>query len=243
MFSLLILSIPVGFLGSLTGLGGASILIPLLVSFGIPVKEAIASAMVSIIATSSGSASSYVREGIANVKVAMYLEMFTIMGAILGATITTIITPVYLYFFFAAFLTTSFLKLKRTGKDHLPPSEVQDRISNWLELQGSYFDEAKKQIIEYRVNHAFLGGIGMFVAGLAAGMLGIGAGAFKVTVSGKHPQDSTKSIEQHKQFHYRYDGFSRNQRLPPIESPQYYFDGPSGHRDNHWINCWGKGIE
>jgi uncharacterized membrane protein YfcA len=76
MISLLILSIPVGFLGSLTGLGGASILAPLLVLFGIPVKEAIASAMVSIIATSSGSASSYVREGIANVRIAMYLEMF-----------------------------------------------------------------------------------------------------------------------------------------------------------------------
>jgi len=182
MFSLLILSIPVGFLGSLTGLGGASILVPLLVSFGIPVKVAIASAMVSIIATSSGSASSYVKQGIANVKIAMYLEMFTIVGAILGATITTIITPVYLYFFFAAFLTTSFMKLKRKGIDHLPPSVVQDRISNWLELQGSYFDEAKKQIIEYRVNHALFGGIGMFVAGLAAGMLGIGAGAFKVTV-------------------------------------------------------------
>jgi uncharacterized membrane protein YfcA len=182
MFYLLILSIPVGFLGSLTGLGGASILVPLLVLFGIPVKEAIASAMVSIIATSSGSASSYVREGIANVRIAMYLEMFTIVGAILGATITTLIAPVYLYFFFVAFLTTSFMKLKRTGMAHFPPSETQDRISDWLGLQGSYFDEAKKQIIEYRVNHALLGGIGMFVAGLAAGMLGIGAGAFKVTV-------------------------------------------------------------
>jgi uncharacterized membrane protein YfcA len=137
---------------------------------------------VSIIATSSGSASSYVREGIANVKIAMYLEMFTIVGAILGATITTIIAPVYLYFFFVAFLTTSFMKLKRRAIDHLPTSWVQDRISNWLELQGSYFDEAKKQIIEYRVNHALLGGMGMFVAGFAAGMLGIGAGAFKVTV-------------------------------------------------------------
>ena len=110
MLSLLLISIPVGFLGALTGLGGASILIPILVSFGIPVKEAIASGMVAIIATSSGSASSYVKEGIANVKVAMYLEMFTIVGAIAGATITTVIPSVYLYFFFAAFLSTSFLK-------------------------------------------------------------------------------------------------------------------------------------
>jgi len=180
MISLLFLSVPVGFLGALTGLGGASILVPLLVLLGIPVKEAIASCMVTIIATSSGSASSYVREGIANVKVAFYLEMFTTVGAIVGATITTLISPIYLYFFFAAFLTTSFLKFREGVKEH--PYEDQDRISRWLELHGSYFDEAKGQLVEYKIRNALLGGIGMFIAGLAAGMLGIGAGAFKVTV-------------------------------------------------------------
>jgi hypothetical protein len=72
MFSLLLMSIVIGFLGALTGLGGASILIPILVFFGIPVKEAIASGMVAIIATSSGSAASFVRDRITNVKVAMW---------------------------------------------------------------------------------------------------------------------------------------------------------------------------
>lgn len=182
MISLLLISIPVGFLGALTGLGGASILVPLLVLFGIPVKEAIASCMVTIIATSSGSASSYVREGIANLKVAFYLEMFTTVGAILGATITTLIAPTYLYFFFAAFLMTSFLKFREGVKGHFIPSEDQDTFSRWLELHGNYFDEAKGQLVEYKIRHAFLGGVGMFIAGLAAGMLGIGAGAFKVTV-------------------------------------------------------------
>jgi uncharacterized membrane protein YfcA len=182
MISLLLISIPIGFLGSLTGLGGASILVPLLVMLGVPVKEAIASAMVTIIATSSGSASSYVKEGITNVKVAMYLEMFTTVGAILGATITTIIAPVYLYFFFAAFLTTSFVRWKGAEKDGFAPLKDQDNLSKWLELEGSYFDEARKETVQYRVNNVLLGGMGMFVAGLAAGMLGIGAGAFKVTV-------------------------------------------------------------
>ena len=98
----------VGFLGSLTGLGGASIITPLLVLSGIPVKEAIASAMVAIIATSSGSAASYVKARLANVRMAMFLEMFTITGAIIGATITTIISPVFLYFFFAAFYAPLF---------------------------------------------------------------------------------------------------------------------------------------
>jgi uncharacterized protein len=182
MISLLLISLPVGFLGALTGLGGASILIPILVSLGVPVKEAIASGMVTIIATSSGSAASYVREGIANVKVAMYLEMFTMIGAIAGATITTKIAPIYLYFFFAAFLATSFLKLRRGMTTNSVSPGHQDRLAEWLELHGSYFDEATRETIVYRVDRAFLGGLGMMVAGLAAGMLGIGAGAFKVTV-------------------------------------------------------------
>jgi uncharacterized membrane protein YfcA len=182
MFSIILISIPIGFLGSLTGLGGASILVPVLVSLGIPVKEAIASGMVTIIATSSGSASSYVREGIVNVKVAMYLEMFTIVGAIGGATLTTLIAPVYLYFFFIAFLATSFLKFKGTYKKALLLPARQDKVSKWFELYGNYFDEATGTTIRYRVNNALLGGAGMLAAGLAAGMLGIGAGAFKVTV-------------------------------------------------------------
>jgi uncharacterized membrane protein YfcA len=182
MALLAVLSILVGFLGSLTGLGGASILIPVLVLFGVPVKEAIASGMVAIIATSSGSASSYVREHITNIRVAMYLEMFTITGAIAGATITTIIHPTYLYFFFAAFLLTSFFKFKESITREFVPSVSQDRLSRWLELHGSYYDEYTKQTVEYKVTNAAAGGAGMLVAGLAAGMLGIGAGAFKVMV-------------------------------------------------------------
>lgn len=180
--SLGLISILVGFLGSLTGLGGASILIPILVFFGVPVKEAIASAMVAIIATSSGSASSYLRERITNVRVAMYLEVFTITGAIAGATITTIIHPTYLYFFFAVFLLTAFIRFRRSLREEFVPAERQDRISRWLQLNGSYFDESTKKVVEYRATNALLGGAGMLVAGLAAGMLGIGAGAFKVTV-------------------------------------------------------------
>lgn len=178
---LALISIAVGFVGALTGLGGASILIPILVLLGVPVKEAIASSMVAIIATSSGSAISFVRERLVNIKIAMYLEMFTISGAIIGATVTTIIDPVYLYFFFAAFLFTSFLNIRNTMCDFLP-AKSQDRLSRWLELKGSYYDQCTKQLVDYRATNALLGGAGMLVAGLAAGMLGIGAGAFKVTV-------------------------------------------------------------
>jgi len=180
--SLSLISVLIGFLGSLTGLGGASILIPILVLLGVPVKEAIAAGMVSIIATSSGSAASYVRDRITNIKIAMYLEMFTITGAIAGATITAVIAPQYLYFFFAAFLLTSFISLRHPAAESAPAPTNQDNVSRWLNLKGSYFDEAKRRVIEYRATNALWGGLGMVIAGLAAGMLGIGAGAFKVTV-------------------------------------------------------------
>ncbi len=180
MPGLFLISVGVGVIGALTGLGGASILVPILVLFGIPVKEAIASGMVAIIATSSGSAVSHLRERIANIKVAMYLQVFTIAGAIVGATITTLIPPAYLYFFFAAFLTTSFARPKAPSVRNA--SIDQDGLSKALGLGGSYYDEALRERVEYKVHNALLGGGGMFAAGLAAGMLGIGAGAFKVTV-------------------------------------------------------------
>jgi hypothetical protein len=185
MATLLLISIAVGLIGSLTGLGGASILTPILVFAGFPVKEAVACGMVAIIATSSGSASSFVKERIANVKLAMYLEMFTIIGAITGATITVLIAPVFLYFLFAAFLLTSFINFRSSLKEAYAPPEKQDRLSKWLGIEGSYYDKAHDKVVKYKGTNSLLGGLGMFVAGIAAGMLGIGAGAFKVIVHEK----------------------------------------------------------
>jgi uncharacterized membrane protein YfcA len=185
MLTLLLISILVGLLGALTGLGGASILTPILVYLGIPIQEAIACGMVAIIATSSGSASAFVKERIANLRLAMYLEMFTIVGAIVGATITVIISPVFLYFLFAAFLLTSFINIRGSFKQEYCPPLTQDRLSKWLKLEGIYFDKSKNKIVKYRATNSLLGGTGMFIAGIAAGMLGIGAGAFKVIVHEK----------------------------------------------------------
>ncbi len=179
---ILLISIPAGFLGALTGLGGASIMIPVLVALGVPIKYAIAAGMVTIIATSSGSASSYVRERITNVRAAMYLEMFTITGAIIGATITSFIAPKLLFFFFAAFLITSFYGVRSHLQEEVPTDVKQDNLAKWLGLKGSYYDQALGREISYKITRPALGGVGMLVAGLAAGMLGIGAGAFKVSI-------------------------------------------------------------
>ncbi len=181
--TVLVLSILAGGLGALTGLGGGSILIPVLAALGVPIQYAIAASMVAIIATSSASAASYVRHRLSNVRAAFYLEMFTITGAIVGATITTLIEPRLLYFFFAAFLTTSFFGIHRhSGDSPADANMVQDRAARWLGLEGSYYDEALGREVPYKMTRPLLGGAGMFIAGLAAGMLGIGAGAFKVSV-------------------------------------------------------------
>ncbi|GBC69408.1 hypothetical protein HRbin01_01106 [archaeon HR01] len=177
----LAISFLAGLIGSITGLGGASITTPLLTLMGIPIKNAIAAGLITIIATSSGSAASYVRRGLSDVKAAMYLEMFTIVGAIIGATITLYIAPRLLYFFFAAFLLTSFLGMRRITD--MPPSDVeQDKAARWLGLTGSYYDERLGREVSYRLTKPILAGGGMLVAGIAAGMLGIGAGAFKVSI-------------------------------------------------------------
>jgi uncharacterized protein len=146
MISLGGISVLVGFVGALTGLGGGSILIPIMAVTGIPLKEAIVAGMVSIIATSSGSAATFVRHRISNIKIAFYLEMFTISGAIIGAIITSIIAPVYLYFFFAVFLMTSFLRIREYSREFVMAPN-QDRVSRWLRLEGSYCDTARNQVV------------------------------------------------------------------------------------------------
>jgi uncharacterized membrane protein YfcA len=171
-----------GLLGSLVGLGGGFIMIPVLVLLGVPVKYAIAASMVTIIATSSGSAASFVKNSIANIKAGMFLEMFTIVGAIIGATITSAIAEKVLYFVFAGILLTSFLALRRARAPAEGAAVVQDKLAKSLELEGSYFDENLGREVSYKMTKPLLGGVGMFVAGIAAGMLGIGAGAFKVSV-------------------------------------------------------------
>jgi uncharacterized membrane protein YfcA len=177
----LLLSVLAGFIGSLLGLGGALILTPILVYFGVDIKSAIGASMVAIIATSSGSASSYVRNGFSNIRVAFFLELFTSVGAIAGAVVTAYVAPTFLYFFFAVFLASSFYALRGSlGNSH--PREVQqDELSRTLKLEGT-FQDRNGEVISYKVTKPLLAGPGMFVAGLAAGMLGIGGGAFKTVI-------------------------------------------------------------
>ena len=179
---LFLVSIVAGFVGSMSGMGGGVVLIPVLTFFGMDIKHAIAVSIVSVIATSSGSASAYVRDRLTNLKVGMFLEMFTIVGALAGAAITLVSGRRFLFILFGIVLLSSWIALFRQRNEGWRPAARQDVFSRWLELEGSYYDRSVRQVIVYHGARAYLGGPLMFGAGLIAGLLGIGAGALKVLI-------------------------------------------------------------
>ncbi|MEZ0290631.1 MAG: sulfite exporter TauE/SafE family protein [Sulfolobales archaeon] len=179
---ILLISFIAGFIGSLTGLGGASIITPILVGLGYPIKYSIANAMMSVIATSAGSSAAYVRDRLTNPRAAMYLEVFTIIGGLIGAYITLITPAVYLYFFFAIFLSIMLILSRLISESSHVESDDLDRFSRWLGIEGEYYEPSLKRDIRYSVRRAYLGGPMMIIAGIAAGALGIGAGAFKTAI-------------------------------------------------------------
>ena len=175
-------SILAGFVGAMAGMGGGVVLIPALTLLGLDIKHAIAVSILSVIATSSGSASAYVRDHITNLKVGMFLEMFTILGALAGAAITLASSPRPLYLAFGGVLLASWLALLAAGHQTWQSPQSQDAFSRWLELEGSYPDQALGKTIYYKARRAYFGAPLMFGAGVIAGLLGIGAGAVKVLI-------------------------------------------------------------
>ena len=179
---LLLVSVVAGFIGAMGGMGGGVVLIPTLTFFGLDIKHAIALSILSVIATSSGAASAYVRDRITNLKIGMFLEMFTMVGALVGAAITVVSDQRFLFLLLGLVLLASWVALwKQHDRPYQTPAH-QDRLSRWLELKGAYHDQSEDRTIKYRATHAAWGGSLMFGAGLVAGLLGIGAGALKVLI-------------------------------------------------------------
>ena len=175
-------SLLAGGLGSLLGLGGGIIVVPVLtLLLHVNIRYAIGASIVSVIATSSGAAAAYVRERMSNLRVAMLLEIGTTTGALSGAFIAGRVDVRWLYLIFGAMLAYSAIMMFRhrhegTGDRPVPP----DRLSDRLRLHGSYFDQAEGRQIDYRVTRAPFGLALMYVAGVVSGLLGIGSGALKV---------------------------------------------------------------
>ena len=167
-----------GMLGSLTGLGGGVVIVPLLtLVFGVDIRYAIGASLVSVIATSSGAAAAYLQEGYSNMRVGMFLEIATTVGAVSGAFLggylrTSIIAIVFgVVLLYSAYTTT---REEANVVAGLPP----DRIATALRLDGSYPTEDGPK--SYHVRNVPWGFGLMYVAGVLSGLLGIGSGAVKV---------------------------------------------------------------
>jgi uncharacterized protein len=167
-----------GFLGSLTGLGGGVIVVPLLtLGFGVDLKYAVGAALVSVIATSSGSASAYVKEGYTNIRIGMLLEVGTTFGALTGAYISALIPKSAIAIVFGiVLLFSAYLALRKQHDSGYtgPPDKLAER----LRLDGT--QPSKEGPQPYRVTNVPGGFSLMFGAGLLSALLGIGSGAIKV---------------------------------------------------------------
>lgn len=174
-------SILAGGVGALLGLGGGIIVVPVLtLALGIDIRFAIGASIVSVIATSSGAAAAYVKEGMTNLRVAMFLETATAAGAISGAFLSGHVATRWLFVIFGVVLGYSALAmLKKAGERHAPQAPT-DRLADRLRMHGEYYDESLAATVTYRVTHTRLGWVLMYVAGIVSGLLGIGSGVLKV---------------------------------------------------------------
>lgn len=204
-FVLFVIAAGAGVFGSLLGLGGGAIIVPLLtLGFGIPIRYAIGASIVAVIATSSSAAATYVKKHIANIRVAMLLESATTVGALGGVMLSSYVSEKFLYLLFAIILFYStWMMSRKKDHAHLPensheapaptqapmpaPMPVQTPVqtpvktlADRLNLHSSYEDPALHQVVPYTVHHVPLGYGLMLGAGVISGLLGIGSGSLKV---------------------------------------------------------------
>jgi uncharacterized protein len=166
-----------GLLGSLTGLGGGVIIVPLLtLLFGVDIRYAIGASLVSVIATSSGAAAAYLKEGYSNMRVGMFLEIATTIGALCGAYLATRIPTAAIAIIFGLVLLWS------AWASVMQPPELAAQqtgpIARLLRLDGHYPTPEGDRA--YHVTGVPAGFSLMWLAGTLSGLLGIGSGAVKV---------------------------------------------------------------
>lgn len=167
-----------GLLGSLTGLGGGVVVIPVLtLGFGVDFHYAIGAALVASIATSSGSGSAYVKEGITNVRLGMFLEIATTIGAVCGAAVAIYLNNNVIAIIYGLVLLLTAAMQQRRKSDH--EGVIGSETARRLKLYGSW-PQKDGTVKHYQLRHVG-GGFGvMYVAGVLSGILGIGSGVLKV---------------------------------------------------------------
>lgn len=182
-FGLLVLaSVVAGLVGAVSGMGGGVILIPVLTAAGVDIKQAIGISLISVVALSCGTAISYVRGHLANLKISAFLELWAVIGALAGASITVVAARRPLFLLCGLTLLASWVLLwkqqDRVWQLVRSPAEGSRRLS----LEGSYYDHVERRTVHYQARRPLMGGALMVVAGLVSGLLGIGASALTVLI-------------------------------------------------------------
>jgi uncharacterized membrane protein YfcA len=178
---LLTVSFFAGGLGAILGLGGGVVLIPALtLGYGINIRYAVGASIVSVIATSSGAAASYVRDRLTNIRLAIFLEVATTLGALLGFFIASSIQSQALYFLFGAVLLQSAYLMARRNDGDSSSKNQEHPWSRRMKLGSQFYDPRLKENFSYTVARVPFGFFVMLAAGILSGLLGIGSGILKV---------------------------------------------------------------
>ena len=175
-FVIVAVAVAVGLLGSMLGVGGGILLVPILTLFlGVPVKTAIGTSLVCVVVTSSASQIVYVARGLTNTRLGMTLEVATTLGALLGGITAILISGRAIYAIFAAVLVYVLLSMERRPAERRParPDSV---------LAGAFIDPDSGSEVSYGIAHLPAGLAFSFVAGNVSGLLGVGGGVIKVPV-------------------------------------------------------------
>jgi uncharacterized membrane protein YfcA len=161
--------------------------------FHLPLKIAVAASVVSVIATSNAGGSSYLDQRITTLRLGMFLEVFTTVGALSGTVLAlylrewimlVIFSVILAYMAYAAFATRN-LDDERIARGDFARMR-QDRLSAWLDLRGSYRDLASNRAVDYVVTGAPIGAGVAYLAGMTSGLLGIGGGVLKVSAMNRY---------------------------------------------------------
>ncbi len=175
LIGILLVAFVAGVFGSMLGVGGGVIMVPVLtLAFGVPIKTAIATSIISVIATSSMAQTAFVSRGMTNIRLGMLLEVATSVGAVAGGVTAVLIAGRALQVCFAAVLVYVVWQMNRRGGD------VQPQLTGVLE--ASYYDPAAGAEVRYGVRRTRLGFVLCLGAGNVSGLLGVGGGAFKVPI-------------------------------------------------------------
>ncbi len=181
---LILVSFAAGALGTLLGLGGGLFMVPALVLlFGVEIHIAIAASLVSVIATSCGAASTFVEEGLTNLRIGMFLEIATAVGGLVGAIVSVTILAAHgeiLILAFVPVVLLAALAMYLTRRTDTRPDLPPDRLSARFRLSGSYYDVRTQKDVDYHVTRSGTGLALAGVSGAASGLLGVGGGVFNV---------------------------------------------------------------